>query len=92
LENKKRTLNELRQVKDTVYTGNKKHKVKKESKTSTIEFVYNWKAHMKSLILFMEMGNDDNRNFAKDELMKLAEKLDNLSEGQPKSFDDLPIV
>lgn len=40
----------------------------------------------------MEMGNDDNRNFAKDELMKLAEKLDNLSEGQPKSFDDLPIV
>jgi len=32
---------------------------------------------MRSLILFMEMGNDDNREFAKKELMKLAEKLDN---------------
>ena len=49
----------------------------KKEKTTTLEFKYNWKAHMKSLILFMEMGNDDNRKFAKEELMKLAEKLDN---------------
>lgn len=49
----------------------------KEGKTTTLEFKYNWKSHMKSLILFMEMGNDDNRKFAKEELMKLAEKLDN---------------
>ena len=40
----------------------------------------------------MEMGNDSNRNFAKDELMKLAEKLDNINEDQPKKYDDLPIV
>ena len=46
----------------------------------TIKFEWNWKAHMKSLILFMEMGNDDNRKFAKVELMKLAEKLDKLAE------------
>ena len=49
-----------------------------EEKTTTLNFQYDWKAHMKSLILFMEMGNDDNRKFAKEELMKLAEKLDNL--------------
>ena len=30
----------------------------------------------------MEMGNDDNRKFAKEELMKLAEKLDNFNDEQ----------
>ena len=49
-----------------------------KEKTTTLNFQYDWKAHMKSPILFMEMGNDDNRKFAKEELMKLAEKLDNL--------------
>ena len=49
-----------------------------KEKTTTLNFQYDWKDHMKSLILFMEMGNDDNRKFAKEELMKLAEKLDNL--------------
>lgn len=57
----------------------------KEEKTKTIEFNYNWKAHMKSLILFMEMGNDDNRKFAKEELMKLAEKLDNYNDVQQET-------
>ena len=64
----------------------------KKEKTTTLKFEYNWKSHMRSLILFMEMGNDSNRNFAKDELMKLAEKLDNLTEDQPKSYDDLTTV
>ncbi len=64
----------------------------KKEKTTTLKFKYDWKAHMKSLILFMEMGNDSNRNFAKDELMKLAEKLDNLTEDQPKNYEDLPII
>tara|TARA_B100000900_G_scaffold347097_1_gene312130 strand:- start:40 stop:207 length:168 start_codon:yes stop_codon:yes gene_type:complete len=54
----------------------------KKEKTTTLEFKYNWKSHMKSLILFMEMGNDDNRKFAKEELMKLAEKLDNFNDEQ----------
>ncbi len=48
----------------------------KKEKTTTIKFKYDWQAHMRSLILFMEMGNDDNRKFAKEELMKLAEKID----------------
>jgi|TARA_A100000172_G_C2989029_1_gene92123 hypothetical protein len=60
-------------------TSTKNKKMKKE-KTTTLKFQYDWKAHMKSLILFMEMGNDDNRKFAKVELMKLAEKLDKLAE------------
>jgi hypothetical protein len=51
----------------------------KKEKTTTIEFKYDWQAHMRSLILFMEMGNDDNRKFAKEELMKLAEKIDSFN-------------
>ena len=31
---------------------------------------------MASLIKFIEMGNDDNKQFAYDELMKLAAQLD----------------
>ena len=56
----------------------------KKEKT-TIEFKYDWQAHMRSLILFMEMGNDDNRKFAKEELMKLAEKLDNYNNVQQET-------
>ena len=33
----------------------------------------------------MEMGNDDNRKFAKEELMKLAEKLDNYNNVQQET-------
>ena len=57
----------------------------KKGKTTTLEFKYDWQAHMKSLILFMEMGNDDNRKFAKEELMKLAEKLDNYNNVQQET-------
>ena len=52
-------------------------------KTHTIKFEWNWKAHMKSLILFMEMGNDDNRKYAKDELMRIANRLDKYNEENP---------
>jgi|TARA_B110001450_G_scaffold112575_1_gene106353 predicted patatin/cPLA2 family phospholipase len=50
----------------------------KENKetTSTIEMKWTWVAHMASLIKFIEMGNDDNKQFAYDELMKLAAQLD----------------
>jgi hypothetical protein len=37
---------------------------------------WTWVAHMASLIRFIEQGNDDNRQFAFDELMKLAAQLD----------------
>ena len=50
----------------------------KETKetTSTIEMKWTWVAHMASLIKFIEMGNEDNKQFAYDELMKLAAQLD----------------
>ena len=44
--------------------------------TSTIEMKWTWVAHMASLIKFIEMGNEDNKQFAYDELMKLAAQLD----------------
>ena len=48
----------------------------KEVKTETIEMKWTWVAHMASLIKFIEMGNEDNKQFAYDELMKLAAQLD----------------
>ena len=40
---------------------------------------WTWRAHMASLIRFIEMGDEDNRQFAFDELMKLADQLDVVS-------------
>ncbi|MBN32220.1 MAG: hypothetical protein CL845_09590 [Crocinitomicaceae bacterium] len=48
----------------------------KKEKTTTIEMKWTWRAHMASLIRFIEQGNDDNKQFAYDELMKLADQLD----------------
>ena len=49
----------------------------------TIELKMTWIGQMKSYIMFMEMGDDSNRKFAKDELMKLATKLDKWNEENP---------
>ena len=51
----------------------------KKSKTTTLKFEWTWRAHMASLIRFLEQGNNDNRKFAYDELMKLADQLDIVS-------------
>jgi len=51
----------------------------KETKTSTIKMEWNWRAHMASLIQFIERGNEDNKRFAYEELMKLADQLDIVS-------------
>ena len=51
----------------------------KKSKTTTLKFEWTWRAHMASLIRFLEQGNDDNKRFAYDELMKLADQLDIVS-------------
>ena len=48
----------------------------KETKTSTIKMEWNWRAHMASLIQFIERGNADNKQLAYNELMKLADELD----------------
>tara|TARA_B100000900_G_scaffold324934_1_gene284645 strand:+ start:110 stop:322 length:213 start_codon:yes stop_codon:yes gene_type:complete len=50
-----------------------------KTKTSTIKMEWNWRAHMASLIQFIERGNDDNKRFAYDELMKLADELDKIA-------------
>ena len=47
-----------------------------KKETTTIEMKWTWVAHMASLIRFIEQGNDDNRQFAFDELMKLAAQVD----------------
>mgnify|MGYP001187876224 CR=1 FL=1 len=51
----------------------------KKSKTTTLKFEWTWRAHMASLIRFLEQGNADNKQFAYDELMKLADQLDIVS-------------
>tara|TARA_B100000963_G_C22596301_1_gene657991 strand:+ start:462 stop:680 length:219 start_codon:yes stop_codon:yes gene_type:complete len=51
-------------------------KTTKKEKTTTLEFKWTWRAHMASLIRFIEQGNGDNKQFAYDELMKLADQLD----------------
>ena len=51
----------------------------KKSKTTTLKFEWTWRAHMASLIRFLEQGNADNKQFAYDELMKLADQLDFVS-------------
>ncbi len=47
---------------------------------NSIELKMTWIGQMRSYIVFMEMGDDSNRKFAKDELMTLAEKLDKFNE------------
>tara|TARA_R110002060_G_scaffold68566_3_gene77297 strand:+ start:418 stop:633 length:216 start_codon:yes stop_codon:yes gene_type:complete len=50
------------------------------SNDKTLELKMTWIGVMRSYILFMEMGDDSNRAYAKRELMKLAEKLDKHNE------------
>ena len=45
-----------------------------------IQLKMTWIGQMRSYIMFLEMGDDSNREFAKKELMKLAEKLDKWNE------------
>ena len=41
-----------------------------------LEFDWNWKAQMSSLIRLLEMGTEEGKEFARKELMGLAKKLD----------------
>ena len=50
---------------------------------------WTWRAHMASLIRFIEMGNEDNRQFAFDELMKLADQLDVVSPIQKNKDEEV---
>jgi hypothetical protein len=55
-----------------------------KEKTDTLQFEWNWKAQMKSLMLFLEAGDEDNRKFAREQLMELAAKLDKHNEQNKK--------
>jgi hypothetical protein len=45
-----------------------------------LEFKWNWKSQMLSIIKLLEMGNSEGKKYAREELLKLAEKLDNYIE------------
>lgn len=49
-------------------------------KTKELKFEWNWKAQMHSIIKLLEMGNQEGKKYAREELLKLAEKLDNYNE------------
>jgi hypothetical protein len=52
----------------------------KDSKKVELKFEWNWKAQMHSIIKLLEMGNGEGKKYAREELLKLAEKLDAYNE------------
>ena len=48
-----------------------------KEKTSSLEFKWTWRSEMASIIRFLEMGNNDNKRYARERLMEIADKLDN---------------
>ena len=47
-----------------------------KEKTSSLEFKWTWRSEMASIIRFLEMGNNDNKRYARERLMEIADKLD----------------
>tara|TARA_Y100001963_G_C6581702_1_gene353746 strand:+ start:192 stop:374 length:183 start_codon:yes stop_codon:yes gene_type:complete len=47
-----------------------------KEKTSNLNFKWTWRAEMASIIRFLEMGNNDNKKYARERLMEIADKLD----------------
>jgi len=47
-----------------------------KEKTSQLNFKWTWRAEMASIIRFLEMGNNDNKKYARERLMEIADKLD----------------
>ena len=47
-----------------------------KEKTSNLEFKWTWRSEMASIIRFLEMGNNDNKKYARERLMEIADKLD----------------
>jgi hypothetical protein len=41
-----------------------------------LKFEWDWRIQMNSLILLLESGNEDGKRYAREELLKLAKKLD----------------
>ena len=49
-------------------------------KKTELQFEWNWKARMLSLIMFLQMGDYEGKKYAREELLALAEKLDAYNE------------
>ena len=45
-----------------------------------LKFECNWKAQMHSIMLLLEQGDANGKKYAREELLTLAEKLDNYNE------------
>ena len=48
-----------------------------KEKKSKLELKWTWRSEMASIIRFLEMGNNDNKKYARERLMEIADKLDN---------------
>ena len=51
-----------------------------------LEFNWNWKAQMHSLIKLLEMGDSEGKKYAREELLALADKLDGVNKNKLESF------
>jgi len=45
-----------------------------------LKFDWNWKAQMHSIIKLLEMGDSEGKKYAREELLSLANKLDEYNE------------
>lgn len=45
-----------------------------------LKFDWNWKAQMHSIIKLLEMGDSEGKKYAREELLNLAQKLDDYNE------------
>jgi len=48
-----------------------------KEKITKLDLKWTWRSEMASIITFLEMGNNDNKKYAKERLMEIADKLDN---------------
>ena len=51
-----------------------------------LEFNWNWKAQMHSIIRLLEMGDSEGKKYAREELLALADKLDEVNKNKLESF------
>jgi hypothetical protein len=45
-----------------------------------LEFKWNWRSQMLSIIKLLEMGDEEGKKYAREELLNLGDKLDKYSE------------
>ncbi len=54
--------------------------MEQETTTKTITIKHNWKSQMHMLLVILENGNEEGKQEARNELYRLAEKLDKYNE------------